>query len=376
MSTQQWLTENGFIEKLIHKLGVKYVEIHSDVAQSIIEIITASPVGSPLLNRFMSTDCVNLLFKTIMDPGNPRSFKYGMKVFNKLLKGVNTVQEDNPDSEDDEEKGKITKPDPLGPLEQLPGPVQIFMGQLERFIALLDHPLSIAQVIDQSNHSYEAFSFDRIIILETIEVLLDLNYLAVNKILLNSDLFSIALGLIFRFPHNNFCHRSTETIFVKFLENSGPDSQLAFLEKTKLSVKLLEAEKSTEKPSPLYKPYLHRMIYSIGEISEKSPSLKSELDTVEGWNELLNEVREERKKLETASSAAKVEEEPSFFPPPAVPDPSELDGSDAYEEGRDDDDEDLNLDDDQDMDSTNDADDYDADQAEILLTKHDIEASA
>jgi len=375
MSTQQWLTENGFIEKLIYKLGVKYVEIHSDVAQSIIEIITALPVGTPLLNRFMSADCVNLLFKTIMDPGNPRSFKYGMKVFNKLLKGVNTVPEDNPDSEDDEEKGKITKPDPLGPLEQLPVPVQILIGHLERFIALLDHPLSIAQVIDQSNHSYEAFSFDRIVILETIEVLLDLNYLAANKILLNCDLFSIALGLIFRFPHNNFCHRSTETIFVKFLENSGSDAQLSFLGRTKLAVKLLEAEKITEKP-PLYKPYLHRMIYSIGEISEKSPSLKSELDTVEGWNELLNEVKEERKKLETASSAAKVEEEPSFFPPPAVPDPSELDGSDTYEEGRDEDDEDLNLDDDQDMDSANDADDYDADQAEILLTKQEIEASA
>jgi len=118
------------------------------------------------------------------------------------------------------------------------------------------------------------------------------------------------------------------------------------------------------------------MIYSIGEISEKSPALKTELDGIEGWNDLLTEVKEERKKLETASSAAKVEEEPSFFQPPSVADASELDGSDAYEEGRDDDDEDLNLDDDQDMDSANDADDYDADQAEILLTKQEIEASA
>jgi hypothetical protein len=310
-----------------------------------------------------------------MDPGNPSSCKYGMKVFNKLLKGVNTVPEDNPDSEDDEEKGKITKPDPLGPLEQLPAPVQVLMGHLERFIALLDHPMSIAQVIDQSNHSYEAFSFDRIVILETIDVLLDLNYLVVNKILLSSDLFPIALGLIFRFPHNNFFHRSSETIFVKFLEISSAESQLTLLSKTKLAHKLLESEKSPEKPS-LYRPYLHRIIFSIGEIAEKSPNLKTELESIEGWTVLHDEVKEERKKLETASSAAKVEEEPSFFPPPAVPDPTELDGSDAYEEGRDDDDEDLNLDDDQDMDSANDADDYDADQAEILLTKQEIEASA
>jgi len=285
------------------------------------------------------------------------------------------VQEDNPDSDADEEKVKNVKPDPLGPLDQLPVPVQVLMEHLEKFIGFLDHPLSALKVTDQSNQTYEAFGFDRIVILETIDILLDLNYMAVNKMLLNSNLFPVGLELIFRFPVNNFCHRSIETIFVKFLENSGPDSQLAFLEKTKLPHKLLEAEKSTEKP-PLYKPYLHRMIYSTGEISEKSPALKTELDGIEGWNDMLTEVKEERKKLETASSAAKVEEEPSFFQPPSVPDASELDGSDAYEEGRDDDDEDLNLDDDQDMDSANDADDYDADQAEILLTKQEIEASA
>jgi serine/threonine-protein phosphatase 6 regulatory subunit 3 len=376
MSTQQWLTENGFVEKLISKLGVKYVEIHSDVAQSIIDIIATAPVGTPILNKFISEESVKLLFKTITDPANPRSFKYGMKVFNKLLKGVSTVQEDNPDSEDDEEKVKSAKPDPLGPLEQLPIPVQVLVEYLDKFIGFLDHPLASLKVTDQSNQSYEAFGFDRIVILDTIDILLELNYMAVNKILLNSNLFPIGLGLIFRFPVNNFCHRSLETIFVKFLENSGPDSQLAFLEKTKLAHKLLEADKHGDKPAPLYKPYLHRIIFSIGEISDKSPTLKTELDVIEGWNDLLNEVKEERKKLETASSAAKVEEEPSFFQPPSVPDPSELDGSDAYEEGRDDDDEDLNLDDDQDMDSANDADDYDADQAEILLTKQEIEASA
>jgi len=247
---------------------------------------------------------------------------------------------------------------------------------LYKFIGLLDQPLSITTVTDQCHLTYEAFGFDRVVILEMFDILLDLNYLAVNKLLLGSNLFVMAIGLIFRFPSNNFCHRSIETTVVKFLENSGPESQVSFLEKTKLSQKLLESDKKAEKPAPLYKPYLHRIIYSLGEISEKSPSLKTELEAVEGWNELLTVVKEERKKLETASSAAKVEEEPTFFQPPSVPDPSEIDGSDAYEEGRDADDEDLNLDDDQDMDSANDADDYDADQAEILLTKQEIEASA
>jgi len=303
MSIQQWLAENGFVEKLISKLGVKYVDIHSDVAQSIMDIIAAAPVGNPLTIKFMSEESVKLLFKIIIDPANPRSFKYGMKVFNKLLKGVSTVQEDNPDSDEDETKNG--KPDPLGPLEQLPIPVQVFMEHLDKFIRFLEQPLSVINVTDQSNQTYEAFGFDRTVTLETVDILLDLNYMAVNKLFLNSNLFPVGLSLIFKFPFNNFCHRLIETIFVKFLENSGPESQLAFLENTKLAHKLLEAEKVMEKPVPLYKPYLHRIIYSISEISDRSPSLKTELDGIEGWNDLANEVKEERKKLETASSAAK-----------------------------------------------------------------------
>jgi len=132
----------------------------------------------------------------------------------------------------------------------------------------------------------------------------------------------------------------------------------------------------TVKPLPLYKPYLHRMTNSIGEIAERAPHLKVVLEEVEGWNDYLTLVREERKKLETAAAGSKVEEEPAFFQPPAVLDVVDNDTNDSYEEGRDDDDEDLNLEDDQDMDSANDAYDYDADQAEILLTKQEIEASA
>lgn len=50
--------------------------------------------------------------------------------------------------------------------------------------------------------------------------------------------------------------------------------------------------------------------------------------------------------------------------------------SEAYREGRDGDADDLALPDDVDMDSTNDFDDYDIDQAEILLTKQEVEAFA
>jgi len=253
-------------------------------------------------------------------------------------------------------------------------------SHLSRFCELLKTPLASRKVFDQSHYNYEAFGFDRMLILEMVDILLDLNYMAVNKALLNSDLFSIALALVFQFQHNNFCHRSLEVVFVKFLENSGQEAQLSFLDKTKLTKRLVEADKTDKpepgKPSALYKPYLHRMVHSIGEISERAPYLKGVLEEVEGWNDLLTLVKEERKKLETATAGSKVEEEPAFFQPPAALDVNDTDTNDSYEQGQDDDDEDLNLEDDQDMDSTNDADDYDADQAEILLTKQEIEASA
>jgi len=305
-----------------------------------------------------------------------------MKVFNKLLKGLSVAQEDNPDTDEDDDKPKFTKPDPLGPIEQLPAPVQVFAEYLNRFCDLLKTPLSTVKVSDQSQFSYEAFGFDRMAILDMVDILLDLNYMAINKALLHSNLFPIALELIFAFPHNNFCHRSLEIIFVKFLENSGQDAQLMFLDKTKLTKRLVESDKLDKhepaKPLPLYKPYVHRMIYSIGEMTEKAQHLKPVLDEIEGWNDLLALVKEERKIQETASAGSKgtVEEEPAYFQPPTVLDVAEVDTNDSYEEGRDDDDEYLNLEDDQDMDSTNDADDYDADQAEILLTKQEIEASA
>jgi len=157
----------------------------------------ASPWGTPLMNRMVSEETSRLLLKTIIDPENPTAFKYVMKVFNKLLRGLSVAQEDNPDSDEEDDKPRFTKPDPLGPLEQLPAPVQVMASHLSRFCELLKTPLASRKVFDQSHYNYEACGFDRMLILEMVDILLDLNYMAVNKALLNSDLFSIALALVF-----------------------------------------------------------------------------------------------------------------------------------------------------------------------------------
>jgi hypothetical protein len=364
-----WLIEIGFIEKLFDRFGKEFKEVHADLTHLVVDIISVLHSGTPLLNRFLSEESVKYLFKVIMDPENPYGFKYGMKVFNKLLKVISMAQDDNADSDDEEKKN--LKPDPLGPIDQLPAPVQVLISNIPQFITLLKSP---TKATDEITFSNDAFGFERIVILEMVDNLLDLKYISANRALLESDFFPTAWELVFKFPRNNFCHRCIETIFVKFLEHSGPDAQLTLIEKTDLANTLIRVDKSSleEKPVPLYRPYLRRMIFCIGEIAEKSPTLNTLLEAIAGWNELLVEIKEERKKME--NTIPKVEEEP-FFQPSAVPD-AEQDGSETYEEGQDDDDEDLHLEDDIDMDSANDADDYDADQSEILLTKQEIEASA
>jgi len=84
-----------------------------------------------------------------------------------------------------------------------------------------------------------------------------------------------------------------------------------------LQKKLVETDKTDQQIEsgklPPYTPFFRRMIYSIGEIAERAPPLKNTLEEIEGWKELLQLIKEERKKLETATAGAKVEEEPTFF---------------------------------------------------------------
>jgi len=174
------------------------------------------------------------------------------------------------------------------------------------------------------------------------------------------------------------------------LEHLGSEGHQKFIAKTRLPHRLVDAEPK-DKAAELaensgnlrkqYRPYLYELAHTLHQIGEASDPFKQLLDAVLGWPDYDKQVQEERRKLEAMSGVdtIKTEDEPTVFQPRSAlglaPLHSENENN-GYEQGRDADDEDLSLSDDIDMDSTNDADDYDVDHAEILLSKQEIEAFA
>jgi len=173
------------------------------------------------------------------------------------------------------------------------------------------------------------------------------------------------------------------------LEHLGSEGHQKFLSKTRLPQRLVEAEpkdkhaelaENSRNLKKQYRPYLYELAHTLHQIGEASETFKQQLDAVAGWADYDKQVQEERRKLEAMSGVdtIKTDDEPTVFQPRSalgLPPLSDNENN-AYEQGRDADDEDLSLSDDIDMDSTNDADDYDVDHAEYLLSKQEIEAFA
>lgn len=387
--TLQWLVSIGFVEKVIGKLTKENSRIHNDVAQTVIDIMTTANWDSPLTERLTSEASCKQLLQLILDPNNPTAFPNGMRIFNKMLKNLllaaeETFDSDEEDSAEEKQKPKRSKPNPSAPLDELPPVVQLLVKNISTLCELLKTPTKTTTITTQSLQTVQSFGFHRLTLMDVVDSLLNLNYDTVQAALADSPVFSIAIDLLFQFEHNNFCHRQVARVLTYMLEHLGSEGHQKFLAKTRLPHRLVEAEpkeQAYEESGNLrrqYRPYLYDLANSLHQIGEASEPFKQQLEAVPGWAEYDKQVQEERRKLQAMSGieAMKTEEEPTVFQSRSslgLDAPSE---NTTYEEGRDADDEDLSLSDDIDMDSTNDADDYDVDHAEILLSKQEIEAFA
>jgi len=281
-------------------------------------------------------------------------------------------------------------PNPAAPLDELPPVVQLLVKNINTLCDLLKTPTKVTQITMQSTLTVQSFGFHRLTLMEVLDNLLALNFDAVQTHLADSNVFVFALDILFTFEHNNFCHRQVTRLLTFMLEHLGSEGHQKFLTKTRLPLRLVEAEPK-DKAAELsensgnlrrqYRPYLYELANTLHQIGEASEPFKQQLEAVPGWPDYDKNVQEERRKLEAMSGidTIKTDDEPTLFQSRASaglpPLHSDIDNS-AYEQGRDNDDEDLSLSDDIDMDSTNDADDYDVDHAEILLSKQEIEAFA
>eukprot|EP01125_Pyxidicula_operculata_P005369 TRINITY_DN191_c2_g1_i1.p1 TRINITY_DN191_c2_g1~~TRINITY_DN191_c2_g1_i1.p1 ORF type:complete len:575 (+),score=158.40 TRINITY_DN191_c2_g1_i1:43-1767(+) len=395
--TLAWLVEAGFVEKIISKFSTSYEGLHCDVAQAIIDVMITSAFESPLMERLLSENTCNTLYQMMIDPQNPSAFRYGMKVLIQMLKCIAVASEETFDSDDDEDKPKRSKPSqpPNAPLQSLPPPICVFVSHIDAFCKLLVSPTKVSSISLQNGVTVEAFGFIRLGVLQMVETLLLFNYIAVHEAILNSEFFPIVVDHFFNYNHSNFCHRMVQGIVSRFLEQSvvhsstfGNEAQIKFFKKTQLAQKLIKAEEENKvdvanhrdkveggAPRRPYMPFVHIMGSEIQALTTNNAPLKDILEALPGWVEFIEVVKEEHARIQ-ALKAVDPKEQEEHYQFTAKPSDLHEQKNDAYLEGRDGDEEDLSLSDDVDMDSSNDADDYDIEQAEILLTKQEIEAFA
>uniref|UniRef100_A0A6B2L1J0 Serine/threonine-protein phosphatase 4 regulatory subunit 3-like central domain-containing protein n=1 Tax=Arcella intermedia TaxID=1963864 RepID=A0A6B2L1J0_9EUKA len=366
IDTQKFLSQQNFAEKIIGKFETEQQDLYPDIAAAVLDVVGAASWGGRLMNDFVSERIAKMLLRIMMVAKNWKAFKYGMKILNRVLRAVAVAQ----DLEVDEDKASSCppKPDPAGPMSQLPPVVQVFVSHLPKF----------SEILKNSNSSIKKntnFGFERLYLLETLETLISLNYVAVQKVLLESDIFKIAFDLVYQFPQNNICHKAVEGVITKFLDQLQPEDITRSCDKMNLIKRLTDSERlitealQKKERHPPYIPYLHRIGFAVYLLGGKSPFIKSYLESDPKWGAFIERVISERKKNEALSSKMKAtaQDDLAFTTDPE----NDQEDSDDEENNPD-----LLLDEDKDLDSANDAEDYEIDQSEILLTKQEVEAFA
>eukprot|EP01126_Amoeba_proteus_P028392 TRINITY_DN2800_c0_g1_i12.p1 TRINITY_DN2800_c0_g1~~TRINITY_DN2800_c0_g1_i12.p1 ORF type:complete len:390 (-),score=73.04 TRINITY_DN2800_c0_g1_i12:914-2083(-) len=84
--TLQWLVDNKFVEQLISRFSPEYINLHSDLTRTVIEIVVSSSESSPLVQRFYTKENVKLLLNLVMKEGNDYGFRAGLAVVSQLLR--------------------------------------------------------------------------------------------------------------------------------------------------------------------------------------------------------------------------------------------------------------------------------------------------
>jgi len=251
---------------------------------------------------------------------------------------------------------------------------------------------TIKKTLRPDNTTVEPLGFYRLQLLSIFDTLLLLNYQSVvMEIVENATLLPSIMETFFRFEHNTFCHKIVERFFVRVMQQIaifGMDPS-KILGKTRLIERLMEVRaeakacEAAKKATKQYVPFTYNIGETLNKICETDESLKEVLEKIAGWKEYVEFLVERRTKLDAppvieqgggGKSGSGEDATPTFEsianesePTPAVS---------SYGEGRDADDDRFALADTEDMPSEDDADDYDVEQAEILLTKQEVQALA
>lgn len=344
--TQDWLVSIGFIKQMINKLSIEHTYLHVDLPLAISEILMRTTTGSPIYQEIMSLENITLLFDLTLQPTNPSGFRYGMNMVNQILRLVAIEQA--------EAEADAILPTST-PLENLSPIIQISLKNIDKFYELLKNPLGSFKITNQTGDSIDAFTVYRLVILQCLDALVHLNFeVIILEILKHEDLFICLLNLLFEFPTNNFCHKFVERIFIIVLSCLNNQPLIDFLDKLDL-IKITMTKEAERKGSELYHPYIQNLAVLLQDKADSNELINTYLNKFEGWETYITKVKNDRRSTEMRN-------------------PYEVDNSTSDEEGygsgvsgSQEEEEDLSE-------EPNDADDYDTENCEILLTKEDIEA--
>jgi len=245
------------------------------------------------------------------------------------------------------------------PLQDLSSIFQICVEYLPKFYDVLVSPPGTKNFTNQNGHTSEAFGFHRLLILQCIDALVNSGFASILKELMSHvDLMKYLVKVFTTFPSNNFCHRFAEHVILSILASLSGERLIQFLQQTEILVYLVSTEKEIRQKienggaRDLCVPF----IFSLGSFIQEKGMLEEQvlgvLEKEPGWDVFLRIINEDRQRAEQTMGPYGEQSSNSYNP--------------SVSEG----DEDIESD------EPNDADDYDTDQAEILLSKAEIEAVA
>eukprot|EP01127_Copromyxa_protea_P005811 TRINITY_DN15664_c0_g1_i1.p1 TRINITY_DN15664_c0_g1~~TRINITY_DN15664_c0_g1_i1.p1 ORF type:complete len:522 (-),score=70.00 TRINITY_DN15664_c0_g1_i1:76-1641(-) len=342
--TLDWLTQINFHKSLLSKFHPESAVIHPEISRLMVEILLTSGETSPLLQKVTEPESLDTLFEKIFLPNNPTGFRYGMTVISYMLRSLNPEFRgfDNISAD--------------APTEQLPLVVQKVIQFLPKLMENVLSPPSQRMITNQLGQTVEAFGFIRVTILQCLDHFLALGYTtAINEVVSShSDFLASAFELILQFSMNNFCHLVVGRILASIISLADDDTIIEYIKKSSLPQALIAHSNDVTPTTPhvLYAPFIFRIGFILVQRQQTLDTLNSLLNSIDGWEEFATRSIDENNKYL----------QPNPF-------------GDSYDDD-DTDDKTLSISDEESDDSSNDAHDYDTSQAEILLSKLEIEAAA
>lgn len=378
ISAVSWLIEHNIFGKYIAKFAPQFRAVHGDVADAINDLIELAHLDSALFKSFSEPDNLTAMFDWMLTENNRSALLNGLQIVNKVIEMI-AAAEHSPTHETPAE-------------DTMPGIVKVVLDYLPRMLPILkeDYPNTFTL---GAGLPVKPFGSYRLKIIQLCDVLLMLEYDAVDTALMNHSFFPIIVDLFFAYEHNNVLHRTVEAIAQRILVGTNDDMLLSlFKEPSRFHERLVEAYKEKTTPeaikrTPAITPYILNLAEKINEIALAKPPIAEILQASATWMEFEKGVLAPHR-IEAAKVLGGVPPERSagfghegagFSEALAhdIDDDEDDDedgsGSDDGEDEDEDEEDDLDLPDDTDMSSDSDYRDYDTSQSEVLLSKLEIE---